>query len=80
MAIVIGGVVSSGALASDMSSSDQALQHYRCDALTQLGRMTHADQKVCDELLAGDFDLSAWESTNKDQSIRLREEVFSEFF
>ena len=80
MVLVIGGVISFGALASDLSPSDQAYKLYRCDALTQLGRMTDAYKKVCDELLAGDFDLLAWEGDNVDQSIQLREEIFSEFF
>lgn len=66
--------------ADEQVKSDQAYQNYRCDALTQLGRMTDADQKVCDELLAGGFDLAAWEADSPDQSIRLHEEVFSEFF
>ena len=77
-------MVSMGALslatASDLVSADKAHQHYRCDALVELSRMTDADQIVCDELKSDGFDLSAWEANNRDHSIKLREEVFTEFF
>lgn len=77
-------VVSMGALslatASNVTPADKAHQHYRCDALVELNRMTNADQIVCDELKSDGFDLSAWEADNHDQSIKLREEVFTEFF
>jgi hypothetical protein len=81
---VISLVVSIGALSvaksSDLVPADKAHQHYRCDAMVELNRMTDADQIVCDELKSAGFDLSEWEADNRDQSIKLREEVFTEFF
>lgn len=77
-------VISIGALSvaksSDLVPAYKAHQHYRCDALVELNRMTDADQIVCDELMSDGFDLSAWEADNRDQSMKLREEVFTEFF
>lgn len=78
--LIVTGVFSINAVASDLSPSEQALQHYRCSALVELNRMTNADQKVCDKLKMSDFDLAAWESGNRDASIRLHEQVFAEFF
>lgn len=80
VALIVTGVFSINAVASDLSPSEQAYQYYRCSALVELNRMTDVDQKVCDELLTNGFDLAAWEAGNRDQSIQLREEVFSEFF
>lgn len=68
------------ASASDADQSALALKHYRCDALVQLNKMTDADQLVCDKLKSGGFDLASWEAGNRDQSIKLHEEVFAEFF
>ena len=66
--------------ADEQIKSEQAYGIYRCNALAQLESTADADQKVCDELLASGFDLAEWEAHNRDQSIRLHEEVFSEFF
>lgn len=66
--------------AEEHSLLDIAHLHYRCSALVELNRMTDADRIVCDELGADGFDLTAWETANRDASIKLHEEVFGEFF
>lgn len=80
LSIIAAMFVPSIASANDADASAKAHQHYRCSALVELGRMTNENQKVCDELLAGGFDLAAWEAGNRDQSLKLQEEVFAEFF
>lgn len=73
-------LVPTAVVASNFSPAESAYQHYRCDALVELNRLSDADQLVCDELKSNDFDLAAWEADNRDASIKLREEVFAEFF
>lgn len=73
-------LVPSAVVASDFTPTETAYQHYRCDALVEMNRMTDSDQLVCDELKSNGFDLAAWEADNRDASIKLHEEVFSEFF
>lgn len=78
--LIVTGVFSINAVASDLSPSEQAFQHYRCSALVELNRMKDVDQKVCDELLTDGFDLAAWAASNPNQSIHLHEQIFAEFF
>ncbi|WP_162653312.1 hypothetical protein [Lentilitoribacter sp. Alg239-R112] len=72
--------VPSTVMASDVSLEDQAYKHYRCSALVELNRMTDADRIVCDQLKTDGFDLTVWEFDNREQSIKLQEDVFAEFF
>ena len=68
------------AMASDLSPSDKAYEHYVCGAYEQYGADDVDMKAKCNKLADDGFDLGSWESSNKDKSIKLQEKAFSIFF